>query len=94
MLALVILFVLVSSGSNANLSWYEALLVNLGVTRAPEPAQVFDGDPSARVWIDEHTRLYYCPGSDLYGKTPGGRFANQLDAQKNQFEPASRTFCK
>jgi hypothetical protein len=45
------------------------------------------------VWIDPHTALYYCPGSELYGKTAKGKFASQQDAQLDQFEPASRRAC-
>ncbi|MBV9181630.1 MAG: GAF domain-containing protein [Acidobacteria bacterium] len=94
-LVAVVMLVLASArGQNSDLSWYDALMVNLGITRAPAPAQAFAGNPETRVWIDVHTGLYYCPGSDLYGKTPGGRFTDQLDAQKDQFEPASRSVCK
>jgi len=45
------------------------------------------------VWIDVHHALYYCPGADLYGKTPQGKIASQHDAQLDQFEPASRKVC-
>jgi hypothetical protein len=41
-----------------------------------------------------HTALYYCPGADLYGKTPGGKFTSQQDAQQDQFEPANRKACE
>jgi hypothetical protein len=40
-----------------------------------------------------HTALYYCPGSDLYGKTTGGKMASQRDAQQDQFQPALRKSC-
>ena len=48
---------------------------------------------SIRVWVDLHTALYYCPDSDLYGKTSKGRFTTQRDAQLDQFEPAYRKAC-
>ena len=51
------------------------------------------GNPNTQVWVDVHTALYYCPGSELYGKTADGKFATQRDAQQDQFEPANRKAC-
>jgi hypothetical protein len=94
-LVALVMLVLAATSSNSGMSWFDALLVNLGITQAPAPNQaLISGNPEARVWVDVHTGLYYCPGSDLYGKTPGGRFTDQIDAQKDQFEPASRSVCK
>jgi len=65
-----------------------------GLAEAPEaPENKYLGNPSTQVWVDSHTALYYCPGSDLYGKTPKGRFSSQHEAQLDQFEPASRRAC-
>jgi len=75
-----------------NLTVFEDLLVNLGLAEAP-PAPVYLGNPNAKVWVDLHTALYYCPGSELYGKTPGGKFTSQHEAQLDQFEPAYRKSC-
>jgi hypothetical protein len=66
--------------------------VSLGLAEAP-PAPTYLGNPNAPVWVDLHTALYYCSGSDLYGKTPGGKFTTQRDAQLDQFEPAARKTC-
>ena len=74
------------------LSFFEELLVDLGLAEAP-PAPSYSGNPNIPVWVDVHTALYYCPGSDLYGKTPQGKIASQRDAQQDQFEPASRKVC-
>src|SRR5262249_7261117 len=74
------------------LSFFEELLVDLGLAEAP-PAPSYSGNPNIPVWVDVHTALYYCPGSDLYGKTPQGKIASQKDAQQDQFEPASRKVC-
>ena len=76
-----------------SLSLFERMLVSLGVAEAP-PAPVYLGNPNVRVWVDLHTALYYCPGSELYGKTPGGKFTTQRDAQMDQFEPAARKNCE
>jgi hypothetical protein len=77
---------------NADLSTFDKLLIGLGLAEAPEPPEN-KGNPDTQVWIDLHTALYYCPGSDLYGKTPKGRIASQRDAQLDQFEPADRKPC-
>jgi hypothetical protein len=45
------------------------------------------------VWVDVHT-AFYCSGSDWYGKTPGGKFTLQRDAQIDQFKPAERASCQ
>jgi len=75
-----------------NLTLFERMLVSLGLAETP-PAPVYLGNPNAQVWIDLHTALYYCADSDLYGKTPGGKFTTQRDAQMDQFEPAARKNC-
>jgi hypothetical protein len=75
-----------------SLTLFEKLLVNLGLAETP-PAPVYLGNPNSQVWLDLHTALYYCSGSDLYGKTPGGKFTTQRDAQLDQFEPAARKNC-
>lgn len=76
-----------------SLTLFERVLVALDLAEPP-PTQVYLGNPNARVWVDLHTALYYCQGSDLYGKTPEGKFTSQRDAQLDQFEPAARTYCK
>jgi hypothetical protein len=68
------------------------MLISLGVAEAPEPPES-KGNPEIQVWVDLPTALYYCPGTDLYGKTPKGKFTTQRDAQLDQFEPASRKAC-
>ena len=77
---------------DADLSWFDKFLIGLGLAEAPE-APEYKGNPDTRVWVDLHTALYYCPGSDLYGKTPKGKFSTQREAQLDQFEPAYRKPC-
>jgi GAF domain-containing protein len=74
------------------LTLFEKLLVSLGLAEAPAPP-VYMGNPDTQVWVDVHTALYYCPGSDLYSKTADGKFSSQKDAQQDQFEPANRKAC-
>lgn len=83
------------SRSSSQLTWFESLLVELGLAEVPpHTAPVYAGSPDVRVWEDIHTALYYCPGSDMYGKTPGGRFSTQRGAQEDQFESATRVACE
>ncbi|MFZ1006311.1 MAG: GAF domain-containing protein [Candidatus Sulfotelmatobacter sp.] len=77
---------------DADLSIFDKFLISLGLAEAPEAPQD-KGNPDVQVWVDLHTALYYCPGSDLYGKTQKGRFSSQHDAQLDQFEPALRKAC-
>jgi hypothetical protein len=92
---LLLIFAWWPSPTPSHLTWFESVLVELGLAQVPSripPAPT--GNPDARVWVDVHTALYYCPGSDLYGKTPGGQFATQHDAQQDQFEPATGAVCE
>jgi putative methionine-R-sulfoxide reductase with GAF domain/predicted RNA-binding Zn-ribbon protein involved in translation (DUF1610 family) len=77
---------------DAGLSVFDRMLISLGLAEAPEQPES-KGNPNTQVWVDLQTALYYCPGTDLYGKTPRGRFSSQRDAQLDQFEPASRKVC-
>jgi DNA-binding NarL/FixJ family response regulator len=74
------------------LSVVDKLFMSLGL-KTPTPPPISGGDPDTKVWIDLHTALYYCPGEELYGKTPGGRFTRQRDARLEHFEPARREAC-
>jgi putative methionine-R-sulfoxide reductase with GAF domain len=78
---------------DADLSTFDKILVGLGLAEAPETTS-YKGNPYTQVWVDLHTALYYCPGSDLYGKTPQGKLTSQRDAQLDQFEPANRKACE
>jgi hypothetical protein len=71
---------------------FDRMLISLGLAEAP-PAPEYKGNPDTQVWVDLHTALYYCPGADLYGKTPKGKVTSQRDAQLDQFEPAYRKTC-
>ena len=74
------------------LSFFDRMLIELGLAEAPPPPED-KGSPGVQVWVDMRTALYYCPGADLYGKTPQGKFTTQREAQLDQFEPAYRKAC-
>jgi hypothetical protein len=75
------------------LSPFEELLVTLGLAEVPPAPQVYHGNPDTKVWADTRTALYYCPGAELYGKTQNGKYVSQSDAQRDQYEPATRKAC-
>lgn len=77
---------------DADLPWFDRALIKLGLAEAPPPVES-KGDPKTPVWVDLHTGLYYCPGTDLYGKTPKGKFETQRSAQLDEFQPATRKAC-
>ena len=74
-------------------TWFQSLMVRFGVMQARSQAPVFAGNPDVRVWLDVHTQLYYCEGSDLYGKTPDGEFTTQHNAQSDGYQSASNATC-
>jgi len=77
---------------DADLPVFDRMLISLGLAEAP-PTPEDNGNPNAQVWVDLHTALYYCPGTDLYGKTESGKYTTQREAQLDQFEPAYRKVC-
>ncbi len=81
------------SAGESDLSMFDKLLISLGLAEAPEAAPEYKGNPNVQVWLDLNTAEYYCPGSDLYAKTPKGKLATQREAQLDHFEPAYRKAC-
>lgn len=75
-----------------DLSTLDRMLIKLGLAEPP-PTPEDKGNPTTAVWIDLQTGLYYCPGTDLYGKTPRGKYSSQRDAELDQFAPAYRKVC-
>ena len=84
-----------ASAGRAQLTPWERVLVAVGIAEAPtSEAEVhYSGDPNIKVWVDTQAALYYCPGDELYGKSPGGHYTTQHDAQLDRFEPALRRAC-
>jgi len=82
-----------SVGHNQMRPW-ERMLVAIGIAEAPPPGDVhYSGDPNIKVWVDTEAALYYCPGDELYGKSSGGYYTTQHEAQLDRFEPALRRAC-
>jgi len=78
---------------NARLSWIRSLVTRpLPHSKATPSAP--SGNPGVVVWADMDTSLYYCSGTDAYGKTANGRFLNQAEAQRDHLEPALEQACR
>lgn len=80
--------------SGGQLTWFQSILVRLGRAQTASHTPVHAGNPNVNVWVDVHTALYYCAGADLYGKTPDGHFAAQVEALQQNFEPAAGLACQ
>ena len=95
LVAVVALFWPTTSAERTELTPWERVLVAIGIAEEPSSqAEVhYSGDPNIKVWVDTQAALYYCPGDDLYGKSPGGHYTTQHDAQLDRFEPALRRAC-
>jgi hypothetical protein len=95
LVALVALLWPTTSAGRAELTPWERVLVAVGIAEAPasEAEVQYSGDPNIKVWVDTQAALYYCPGDELYGKSPGGHYTTQHDAQLDRFEPALRRAC-
>ena len=83
-----------ASANRSELTPWERMLVSVGVAEEPSQAEAhYSGDPNIKVWVDTQAALYYCPGDELYGKSRGGYFSTQHEAQLDHFEPAERRAC-
>jgi len=84
-----------ASARRAELRPWERVLIAMGIADPPtQAAEVhYSGDPNIKVWVDTEAALYYCPGDDLYGKSRGGYYSTQHEAQLDRFEPALRRAC-
>jgi ribosomal protein L40E len=82
-----------TTSQTPSLNAWERILIAMGIAEASPPVVHYQGDPNVKVWVDTHTALYYCPGEELYGKSPDGHFSTQREAQSDRFEPAERSVC-
>jgi len=53
-----------------------------------------DGDPNVRVWVNTSSDIYWCPGSQWYGKTKRGFYTTQREAQQAGYRPAYYRVCR
>jgi hypothetical protein len=84
-----------ASAGRSGLRPWERMLIAMGIAEAPTSSVdvQYSGDPNIKVWVDTQAALYYCPGDELYGKSSGGYYTTQHEAQLDRFEPALRRAC-
>jgi serine/threonine protein kinase len=60
-------------------------------------AQIFkassQGNPDVKVWVNTGSGVYHCPGTRWYGKTLGGEYMLQKEAQSKGYHPAAGHAC-
>jgi len=50
-------------------------------------------DEQVKVWVNTNSGIYWCPGSQWYGKTKKGKFMGECDAIKEGYRPAYNRPC-
>ena len=84
---------LLASGGSVVVLLLGAHFLGSGSTRTKVDFGRNWGKPTARVWVDMHTGIYHCLGTELYGRTSGGRYMIQSNAQGELFSPAYNRPC-
>jgi putative methionine-R-sulfoxide reductase with GAF domain len=81
--------------ADSDLPFWERALISLGLAETPQtPVRARPlGNPEVRVWVDLHSALYHCPGTEPYGKGTG-KYVTQREAQADRFDPASGKACE
>lgn len=77
-----------------------------GTTLRPQPARLPKSDgaearrmttdqgwSSTRVWVNNASRVYHCPGTRYYGATARGEYVIERDAMNKGYRPASGKTC-
>lgn len=60
-------------------------------TAAAAPAA---GGGAGKVWVNDDSKLYHCPGSQFYGKTKSGAYMTESEALATGNNPAYGKSCK
>lgn len=52
------------------------------------------GNPNTKVWVNNSSRVYHCPGTRWYGATKQGEYVTQKQAQDKGNRPAYGRYCQ
>ncbi|MGC9996279.1 MAG: hypothetical protein ABSE79_13235 [Terriglobia bacterium] len=77
------------------------LVVLYPVLHLPSLSQLFQPTPKAasektsvKIWANQRSGLYYCPGSKLYGKLTPGTYMSESEAIQNGYQPGANQACR
>lgn len=52
------------------------------------------GNPDTKVWVNNDSKVYHCPGTRWYGKTKKGEYMTQKQAQEKGNRPVYGKYCE
>lgn len=51
------------------------------------------GAGADKVWLNNTSKVYHCPGTNYYGKTKDGKYVTEAEAKKEGAKPARGQAC-
>ena len=61
-----------------------------GAKMAKTPAP---GGGAGKVWVNEDTKIYHCPGTRYYGQTKAGKYMSEAEAKAAGMHGANNKTC-
>jgi len=60
---------------------------------AVKAAAIIEAADAGKVWVNDSSHVYHCPGTQWYGSTVRGEFMTESNAQKAGHRPANGRKC-